>query len=173
MKIWTDGSVYPNPNGTGGWAFVIDLGGFLIGRAGFFYPATNNSAELTAILQVFLLIRKYSNIAQLFSSAYPEAALPAANPLNKPIDIFSDSQYCINSVTVWAKNRNWEHAFPNKELIKQIYDLINSNLNQIRFHFVRGHNGDYHNELCDKYAGLARTKKINFDFNHETIIHTT
>jgi ribonuclease HI len=58
--------------------------------------------------------------------------------------IYSDSKYVINCAQgLWQRKKNIE-------LWKE-YDTIAKN-KTIRFTWVKGHNGDYYNELVDKLA---------------------
>ena len=55
------------------------------------------------------------------------------NDLNsKKICIFTDSEYCIKCATSYGekcKSTNWNKNIPNKELVKQIYNIYSSNNN--------------------------------------------
>jgi ribonuclease HI len=62
----------------------------------------------------------------------------------KDVTIYSDSKYVIEC----AKG-NWQRK-KNTELWKY-YDSVAKNKN-IKWNWVKGHNGDYYNELVDKLA---------------------
>lgn len=101
---------------------------------------TNNRAELTAIKMI--LQDGLSNNISI---------------------IFSDSEYSINSITVWYKNwqRNgWKTTtggdVKNKDLIEEILQLkTNKNIN---FQHIRAHVGHKYNELVDTLAKEAALK---------------
>lgn len=78
ILIWTDGSCHPNP-GPGGWAWHDGNKREEFGGE----PATtSNRMELIAIL---MAMRAHEDDTQL--------------------TIHSDSQYCVNGLTVWSPGR--------------------------------------------------------------------
>lgn len=86
MKIYTDGSSWPNP-GPGGWGIVIKNGSEDLSLSGFLAHTTSNQAELTAILQ----------------------ALKFSRRLAGDIVIFTDSKYCQRMLTgCWRPTTNFE-----------------------------------------------------------------
>lgn len=101
---------------------------------------TNNRCELKAILHSFLLFgKKDNNIAEL------------------PI-IISDSSYCINIFTNWMFNwadNDWKRPNgktpDNLDLIQAFYQRWQEGY-RIQFELVKGHNGDFWNEMVDQLA---------------------
>lgn len=83
---------------------------------------TNNRMELTAVI----------NALKFFNN----------NTYSKCI-IYSDSQYVINTI-----NNNWKRN-KNNDLWEQLDSLISSN---IKFVWVKGHDGNEMNEKADKLA---------------------
>ena len=66
--------------------------------------------------------------------------------------IYTDSQLCINCATgKWKRNANLD-------LWKE-YDNVSKNKN-IKYEWVKGHNGNKYNEIVDKIA-LDEAKKLN------------
>lgn len=132
-QIWTDGSCYPNP-GAGGWAWHDGNGQEEWGAQ---EATTNNRMELTAILRAMQKL--------------PDGA---------EATIFSDSQYCVNGLTVWKNGwnrRNWMKqgkAIPNRDL----WMLLDAQQCRVRarFEWVRGHDGNPGNERADRMAEAAR-----------------
>lgn len=127
MEIYTDGSCYPGP---GGWAFVAmtEPETVCFGRD---FETTNNRMELWAIMK-----------ALEFSLRNPELA---------PTTIYSDSTYCIGLC-----EKEFRRVKKNLDLTKILWKLIDQmQIKKIEFSFewVRGHNGNYGNELADYYAG--------------------
>lgn len=89
---------------------------------------TNNTAELTAILRAFQM----------------------APILDRTITIRSDSQYALDSAegkTVPKKN---------EELVAKVRRAVALRRGNVYFEHVDGHDGNYHNELADALAGVAR-----------------
>jgi ribonuclease HI len=89
-------------------------------------PLTNQRAELYAIHEAIRIISTKDN------------------KLN--IDIYTDSEYSIKSLTVWIKNwkqNNWIASTGkpvlNKDIIEEIDKLILNHNGKIKFHHVRAH----------------------------------
>lgn len=145
LLVYTDGSCPRNP-GPGGWAFVVveDTGYYY--RAGAAHNQTNNTMEMTAVLEAML-------------------HLIDAKQTHRGITILSDSQYTVKGITEWAltwrrndwmrKNdaRKWVPV-KNAELWKAMLDARRQ-FESLRFKWVKGHAGNEFNELCDKLAGEA------------------
>jgi ribonuclease HI len=73
------------------------------------------------------------------------------NNIKDEVIIYSDSAYCINAINMWMdgwNKRNWKNV-KNLEILKLIYILKNK-LNNIKYIHIRGHSGNYGNELADK-----------------------
>jgi len=104
---------------------------------------SNNTAELGAILKVYEILEQ-----DILSG--------------KRIAIVSDSEYAIRCVTTYGEKcakKLWKEDIPNKELVKQLYELY-SKLPNIRFIHVMAHTGkqDIHsigNDGADKLANQA------------------
>ena len=87
LKIYCDGACSGNP-GPGGWAFVIPE--LNIELAGFNKDTTNNRMEITAVFEALKYI--YNNHHDI---------------MGEDIEIITDSQYVINTMTKgWKKNKN-------------------------------------------------------------------
>jgi len=132
IDIYTDGSCEPNP-GPGGWAAIILDGKKETILKGFEPDSTNNRMELTAALQAL------KNV-----------------DAQRRVRIFTDSQYLKNGVESWMKDwkaRNWKRKggpLVNVDLWKQISDEIEHR--KIKWHWVKGHNGNPYNERVDRIA---------------------
>jgi ribonuclease HI len=134
--VSTDGSCLRNPGGAIGWAWVNHQGG---SRSGGAATGTNQVAELRALLEAIL-----------------------AHPGEEPLFIESDSLYAIKCASEWIfswRTNGWRTstggAVKNVELIKQIDRAIASRPGPVRFRWVRGHVGNYFNEMADTLAGEA------------------
>ena len=104
---------------------------------------SNNTAELGAIRKVYDILE-----AEIVSG--------------KTISIVTDSEYAIRCATTYGEKcakKLWKDSIPNKELVKQIYELY-SKLPNIHFIHVNAHTGkqDKHslgNDGADKLANQA------------------
>lgn len=127
--IWTDGACIPNP-GKGGWGWVDSLGNEDCGGERY---TTNNRMEMMAIHQALIRL-----------------------PDEQEVTLFSDSQYCINGLTVWRngwKKKNWKkHGEPmiNRDLWLGLEDQVLRL--SVKFIWVRGHDGNEGNERADKLS---------------------
>jgi ribonuclease HI len=101
---------------------------------------TNNTAEISAIIETYKIIEPDINA-------------------NKKITIVSDSEYAIKCVTSYGKkcyDKKWNLDIPNKELVKQCYELYKDKQN-VNFIHCRAHTNktDIHsigNDYADKLA---------------------
>lgn len=134
FEIFTDGSCKGNP-GPGGWAALIknmDTGNEEILRGGK-SKTTNNIMELTAVIQ-----------------ALGEFAGNAEDP--PQITIYSDSTYVVKGATEWIDGwikTNFKDK-KNVDLWKKYLDVTDGL--DIRFKWVKAHNGHPENELVDSIA---------------------
>jgi ribonuclease HI len=140
--VTTDGSCHPNDGtGCGGWAAVIRVEGRAAREVSGGLPrgSTNNVAELTAILE----------------------GLRALEPDVKEVSIRTDSQYAMNSLTIWQEGwarRGWITStgtpVRNRELIETTVAEMSRRV--VTISWTRGHIGDPDNERCDELALIAR-----------------
>ncbi|MBO5564077.1 MAG: ribonuclease HI [Lachnospiraceae bacterium] len=143
VKIFTDGAAKGNPEGPGGYGAIlqyVDSKGRLHEReySEGFPKTSNNRMELMG----------------------PIVALEA---LNRPCDVelYSDSQYLVKAfeehwIDHWQKN-GWKTS--KKEPVKNV-DLWERLLaakapHNVRFYWVKGHDGHPENERCDTLASNA------------------
>jgi len=140
-QIWTDGSCERNVAGYG--YILLDNNenvaqdyGRVDGKQ------TNQRAELTAIAK---------GIARAIELGWND------------IEVVSDSDYSIQSLTVWSKNwimNNWKtstgNPVENQDIIKPILELLHR-IN-VKFIHVYSHRGVYWNEQADSLADLGRMK---------------
>jgi ribonuclease HI len=131
IRAAADGSALGNP-GPAGWAWYVDD---VCWAAGGWKHATNNQAELTAVLQFFR----------------------ATAHLDDDLLILCDSQYVINCVTKWMpgwKKKGWRKAdgkpVMNVELLQQIDAELPGR--RYRFEWVKGHANHPLNEAADSRA---------------------
>ena len=134
--IYTDGA-YSMKNDEGAFAFVILNGNMeeIMRRAFKIKHETNNRAELKAII----------------------GALYQITTWNRKVLVVSDSQYSIKTLSgEWGRKAN--------EDLFEIYDqLIEEREMHVDYKWVRGHNGDKYNEICDEMC----VKALGYDPKEE------
>jgi len=133
LVVYTDGSCM---RGKGGYGVVITYpdGTHTCHRGNVPYtPCTNQIAELYAIKIALRLVQESSFILR------------------------TDSKYSIGCLTewliTWKRNgflTSGREPVMNRELIESI-DLLRGD-RDIKFEWIRGHNGDPFNEICDRLA---------------------
>lgn len=144
---YSDGSADNTGDRSGGWAFVLEFPGFRIISSGYEKDTTNNRMEILAVLKLL------QYIDENFFDAEGN------------IEITSDSQYVIKSLTEWRfkwESNGWKtNSGPvkNVDLWKQITPLVDKL--KPEFNWVKGHAGHEQNELCDTFAGTSRVKEID------------
>jgi ribonuclease HI len=133
---FTDGACSGNPGPAGAGMVVVRPGGQILEGYEFLGTATNNVAELTAILRAV-------------------EAIPADA---KSILVHTDSQYSIGVLT-----KGWK-AKVNQELIAKTKALL-AKRPQVRIRYVPGHAGVPMNERADELAREAierrKTKAVD------------
>ena len=150
LHIYSDGSCSGNP-GAGGWAYVMVIktfqGDSIISRdSGGVPDTTNNRMELLAVINALEALNEMSN-------------LPRA------ISLYTDSQYVQKGITEWInqwKRNQWRTSdkkqVKNQDLWQKL-DALSTDLQSgeftISYKWVKGHEGNVYNELCDKMARQA------------------
>lgn len=143
VKVYTDGAARGNPDGPGGYGTVleyVDTKGQLHTKeiSQGYKKTTNNRMELMAVI----------------------AGLEA---LNRPCDVevYSDSQYVVNAfnqhwIEGWIK-KGWKRGknepVKNVNLWKRLLEVKGKH--QVKFIWVKGHDGHPQNERCDMLATSA------------------
>jgi ribonuclease HI len=128
VVIHTDGACSGNP-GPGGWGAVLQYGDEEKEISGFEVETTNNRMELTAAIQALNSLKTACEV-----------------------DLYTDSSYVKDGITKWI------HSWKTKEFKKvknpdlwQKLDMA-AERHKIRWHWVRGHDGNELNERADKLA---------------------
>jgi ribonuclease HI len=101
---------------------------------------TNNTAELTAIIETYKIIEN-----DILSG--------------KKISIFTDSEYAMKCISTYGDKcykKNWQEDIPNKELVRTVYDKYKNKPN-VKIIHIRAHTGktDIHsigNHHADRLA---------------------
>ncbi|MCQ1766152.1 ribonuclease HI [Neorhizobium galegae] len=155
FHAFCDGACQPNP-GAGGWGVVIYLNGVEIASdCGGDPDATNNTMELTALL-----------------NAIEKAALCFGNS-ETSVTIWCDSQYCVKGANEWRhgwKKNGWSRRGPkatkpekgviaNLELWKEIDAALNASP-ALTIKWVKGHIGIVGNERADELSLVGRQRAI-------------
>ena len=136
IKIYTDGACSGNP-GKGGWGVLIQENDNEKELSGSELNTTNNRMELTAVIKAL--------------EHYDEA---------REIEIFTDSKYVMQGITEWIKNwknNHWKTSQKKDVKNKDLWVLLDtvSAKHDIKWSWVKGHAGDYGNEIADKLATQA------------------
>jgi len=140
VKIYTDGAARGNPDGPGGYGTVleyIDTKGVLHTKeiSQGYKKTTNNRMELMAVI----------------------AGLEALNR-SCEVEVYSDSQYVVNAfnqhwIEGWIK-KGWKRGknepVKNVDLWKRLLEAKEKH--QVKFIWVKGHDGHPQNERCDALA---------------------
>lgn len=133
VTIYSDGACRGNP-GPGGWGALLIYGEHQRELHGGAAETTNNRMEMTAVIE-------------------------ALNSLNEScnISLYTDSQYVLRGITEWLagwKAKGWKtasrKAVKNADLWQQLDRACERH--DIRWHWVKGHNGDPGNERADSLA---------------------
>ena len=137
IEIYTDGASSGNP-GPGGFGVILRSGKHYKELSGGYRKTTNNRMELLAVISGLESIKKDK----------------------QDIMIYSDSKYIIDSVEKkWVFNwlKTDFKGKKNKDLWLRFLSVYK--LHQIRFTWVKGHNGHPENERCDELAVEAAKQK--------------
>ena len=138
--VFTDGSTEPANPGHGGWSYVVLIQKQEVHRdSGSFQLTTNNRMELMAALKGI----RYA----------------VENHGVQYVKLHSDSKYVVNGVGWWVNTwalENYEGRL-NADLWKQVFDL--KQLVRIETFFIKGHNGETYNEICDELAYEAAVEQ--------------
>ncbi|MDY6899826.1 MAG: ribonuclease HI [Cyanobacteriota bacterium] len=143
QSIYTDGACTGNP-GPGGWGVVVyfdDGSVHELGDAS--KKTTNNRMEMQAAIAALEFLE--------------------SSEQNKPITLYTDSEYLINCVTKWVKGwkrKGWKKSDGKPVLNQDLLQILdNLNNQKIKWQHVRGHAGNIGNERCDTIArGFASGK---------------
>jgi ribonuclease HI len=139
VEIYTDGACSGNP-GPGGWGAILVHGKVEKEFSGGEADTTNNRMEMMA-------------------------AIKALNALKSScrVDVYTDSTYVQKGITEWIdgwKKRGWKTAdrkpVKNADLWQELEKAASRH--EIKWHWVRGHDGHEYNERADVLAVNAIQK---------------
>lgn len=137
IRIFTDGACSGNP-GPGGYGIVLLAGEHRKELAQGFRRTTNNRMELLAVIEGLKALR---------------------GP--RRVEVWSDSKYVVEAIEKgWAKkwrSNGWRKADKkpalNADLWQELLALLDQH--QVRFRWLRGHDGHSENERADQLAVSA------------------
>lgn len=136
VEIFCDGACSGNP-GPGGWGSILRYGGTQKELSGGEPQTTNNRMEMTA-------------------------AIMALESLTRPcsVALTTDSQYLVKGMTEWLPGwirKGWRNSKREPVLNRDLWErlLAAAAPHQVRWLWVRGHNGHPENERCDELARMA------------------
>ena len=139
VVIFTDGACSGNP-GNGGWGAYIEIDEKKIELSGSENNTTNNRMELKAVISALAYLKK-----------------------KRDIILFTDSKYVMKGIQEWIKKwktNNWKTSqkktVKNKDLWVELDSLTNKH--SIQWEWVKGHSGNYGNEIADRLA-VTKIKK--------------
>jgi ribonuclease HI len=130
ITIYTDGSSRGNP-GPGGYGTILTFKGYRKELCEGFRYTTNNRMELLAVIK----------------------GLEALKNEGSEVLVVSDSKYVVDAVTKgWVfgwKAKNFSNK-KNPDLWDRFLKVYK--LHQVKFKWIKGHNGHPENERCDEMA---------------------
>ncbi len=136
VEIFTDGACLGNP-GPGGYGAILKFKDRFKEVSGCEPDTTNNRMEMRAVIE-------------------------ALRQLKRPcrVTVVTDSNYVVKGMTEWLPGwirRGWRNArkepVRNRELWELLRDLTSHH--EVRWVWIRGHNGHPENERCDQLAREA------------------
>lgn len=137
VSIYTDGACVGNP-GTGGYGVVLIFGNHRKELSAGYKKTTNNRMEMMGVI----------------------AGLQALKTKCK-VKIYSDSKYVVETIQKgWIKNwkeNAWRNRKGEKILNSDLWEKILqlTQVHDVEFIWVKGHDGIRENERCDKLAETA------------------
>ena len=143
VSIYTDGAARGNPDGPGGYGTVME------------YVDTKGELHRKEISQGY---KKTTNTRMELM-----AVIAGLEALNRPCEVmlYSDSKYVVDAfnqrwIDGWLK-KGWKRGknepVKNVDLWKRL--LAAKEKHQVKFNWVKGHDGHPQNERCDELATSA------------------
>ena len=137
VEIFTDGACSGNP-GNGGWGALLRCRDVEKELSGAEKETTNNRMEMTAVINALKALKCPCNIT-----------------------LYTDSKYVMDGVNEWLPNwkkngwktANKKTAVKNIDLWQELDGLLGEH--EIRWVWVKGHNGHPENERVDTLAREA------------------
>jgi ribonuclease HI len=163
LTIYTDGGSRSEGASS---SFVLETKGEIEAIAVYYDKATNNEAELLAIIGALMFHIQCSKSYQA----------------KRALVIKTDSKYCIGCAVDWREKwilNNYISSKGNKveniKLVKTLHnlvDMVNDQYGGVVFTHVKGHSGNRLNELADEYCTQSIDTKLSIVNNREYSIAT-
>ena len=152
VEIYTDGACTGNP-GKGGFGAVLIYNGNEKRISKGFRKTTNNRMELMAAIEALKLLKEKC-----------------------AVNLYSDSKYLTDAInknwlSSWRKN-GWRKADKKPVLNRDLWQEIEllTEKHSVTFIWVKGHDGNEYNEICDNMAVEAYTNNAdNIDEIYENL----
>ena len=140
VYVYTDGACSGNP-GPGGWGALLCNGSNEKKLCGGEKYTTNNRMELIAPIEALKALR--------FSCK---------------VELYTDSTYVKNGIQHWIKTwkmNNWKTSTKQSVKNRDLWEMLDQEVSRhtINWHWVKGHSGDYGNEMADTLARKGMNKK--------------
>ncbi len=141
VNIYTDGACSGNP-GAGGWGVILEYNGKRKELSGGEEMTTNNRMELTAAIEGLSALKEVCSVT-----------------------LHTDSQYVYNGIMLgWAegwKKNGWRKKDKKPALNPELWDKLLElcKKHDVRFVWIKGHDGHPENERCDELA-VAQSQKF-------------
>lgn len=134
VEIYTDGACSGNP-GMGGWGAILVYNGREKEICGSEAQTTNNRMELTAVIEALKALKEPCSVTLTTDSKYVCDAI--------------NQEWVYN----WKRN-GWRKADKKPALNVDLWEELLALLEKhnVKFVWVKGHNGNAYNERCDKLA---------------------
>lgn len=136
VEIYTDGACRGNP-GPGGWGVVLIAGSRRKTLHGGERNTTNNRMELTAAIEALGALKGEQRVV-----------------------LYTDSKYVMEGIRSWLPNwkkRGWKTASKKPVKNKDLWQALDEAAarHEIRWEWVKGHDGNPGNEEADALANLG------------------
>ena len=142
VEIYTDGACTGNP-GKGGFGAVLIYNGVEKQISEGYRKTTNNRMELMAAIRALSLLKEPCEVT-----------------------LFSDSKYLTDAINQkWLeswKEKGWKKADKKPVLNTDLWIELSSLLEKhtVTFVWVKGHDGNRYNEICDSLAVSAYNNNV-------------
>lgn len=139
ITIYTDGACKGNP-GPGGWGAVLLYKDHEKEISGFEDATTNNRMEMLAVIEALRSLKEHCEVS-----------------------LYTDSTYVMKGMQEWLpgwKARGWKTASRKPVKNQDLWQELDRQVarHTVKWHWVKGHNGDPLNERADALAVAASYK---------------